>query len=179
VSYAVALRDDDRLTDDATLLLRLGTDADVDQTIKASLGHYLRYASVLAELGITGSGALTLSVYLLAPGRAPVAYRVLPFQRYYRTTPVARVREARVPIWATDVSVEGQRLAMSDDHFDLVVSTASDVLPDVYLAADRSERHRLRDLLRPRFAHVLALFDPPLEFDPPTDSADTLESGGA
>jgi len=82
VSHRVFLRvDDDRLADDATLLLRLGTDADVDQTIKASLGHFLSYANVLTELGLPGSGALTLSVYLLAPGRTAVEYRALPFQR--------------------------------------------------------------------------------------------------
>jgi hypothetical protein len=50
VSHRAFLRvEDDRLADDATLLLRLGTDADVDQTIKASLGHYSSYASVLKQ----------------------------------------------------------------------------------------------------------------------------------
>ncbi len=56
---------------------------------------------------------------------------------------------------------------MSADHFDLVVSTASDVLPDTYAAADRAERRRRRDRLRPSFAYVLALFDPPVAFDRP------------
>ena len=180
MSLRVFLRvDDDRLAGDATLLLRLGTDTDVDQTIKASLGHYLSYASVLTELGLPGAGALTLSVYLLAPERSAVEYRALPFQRYYRTTTVGRVREARVPIWATDVTIEGQALAISADHFDLVVSTATDVLPDAYAAADRAERHRLRGLLRPGFEHVLALFDPPVAFDPPLGGGGTLEPGGS
>jgi len=68
---------------------------------------------------------------------------------------------------------------MSQDHFDLVVSTAADALPDAYAAADRGERRRLRDVLRPGFEHVLALFDPPVAFDPPPGGGGTLESGGA
>lgn len=62
---------------------RLGTDADVDQTIKASLGHYPSYAGVLAELGLSGMGALTLSVYLVAPGEPVESFRAGPFQRAY------------------------------------------------------------------------------------------------
>ncbi len=179
VSYAVSLRADVRLADDAQLLLRLGTDANVDQTIKASLGHYLSYASVLDELGLPGAGVLTLSVYLLEVGHDPVDFRAAPFQRYYRTTSVGRARAADVPIWATDVAVEGRPLAMSAHHFDLVVSTTVDVLPDVYAAADRAERRRLRDLLRPGFEHVLEVFDSPVAFDRPPGSAGSLELGGA
>ncbi len=93
MSYMVSLRSDEaRLADDARLLLRLGTDADVDQTIKSSLGHYLAYTRFLEELGIPGSGALTLSVYLLEPGRSPVEYRAVTFQPFYRTTSVGRVK---------------------------------------------------------------------------------------
>lgn len=147
---------------------------------KASLGHYLSYAGVLSELGIPGAGALTLSVYLLEPGRSPLEFRAGLFQRAYRTTSVGRVRAAEVPIWATDVTVEGQPLAHSADHFDLVVSTATDVLPDAYAAVeDKAERRRLRDLLRPRFDHVLALFDPPQPFGPPSRGAGNLDLGGA
>lgn len=177
VSYAVSLRvDDHRLADDARLLLRLGTDRDVDQTIKASLGHYLSYAGVLRELGMSGAGALTLSVYVLDSGRSPEEFRAGPFQRAYRTTSVARVREAEIPIWATDIAIEGQSLPNSRDHFDLVVSTAQDVLPDEYAAAGKAERRRLRGLLRPRFEHVLEIFDPPRPF---AGGAGTLEPGGS
>lgn len=165
VGYEVSLRvDDDRVNDDAQLLLRLGTDADVDQTIKASLGHYLSYGSVLGDLGLHGGGALTLSVYLLGPGRSPAEFRAGPFQRAYRTTTVGRVRAAEVPLWATDIAVEGAPLTNSSDHFDLVVSTADDVLSDAYAAAGRAERRQLRDVLRPRFEHVLAVFDPTQPF---------------
>ena len=123
VSYAVSLRvDDGRLADDSQLLLRLGTDRDVDQTIKASLGQYPSHSGVLRDLGMAGSGALTLSVYALGSERSPLEFRAGPFQRAYRTTSVARVREAEVPIWATDVAVEGRRLPNSADHFDPVVS---------------------------------------------------------
>ena len=63
MSFLVTLRHGEhRITDDGEVLLRLGTDADVDQTIRGSLGHYLSYAPVLAELGSPGAGALTLSV---------------------------------------------------------------------------------------------------------------------
>lgn len=166
MSYSVKLRHQDlRLGDDRRVLLRLGTDADVDQTIKGSLGHYFSYADVLAELGLPGVGALTLSVYLLEPGRFPIEFRVGPFQHAYRTTTVLQVREAAVPIWATDVAVEGRPLPMSVDHFDLVVSTESDVLPDAYTAAGKPERRGLRDLLRPEFDRALSLFGPPLPFD--------------
>jgi hypothetical protein len=165
VSYDVSLRvDDPRVNDDAQLLLRLGTDSDVDQTIKASLGHYVSYADVLGELGLPGVGALTLSVYLLEPGRSPGEFRAGPFQRAYRTTSVGRVREAEVPLWATDIAVEGTPLANCADHFDLVVSTDDDMLPDLYAAAGRAERRRLRDVLRPGFEHVFAVFDPPQPF---------------
>jgi len=69
MSYSVGLRHHDpRPIDDAQVLLRLGTDADVDLTIKSSLGHYFGYAAILAELGLPGRGALTLSVYLLEAG---------------------------------------------------------------------------------------------------------------
>ena len=167
MSYAVGLRHRDlRLADDAQFLLRLGTDADVDQTIKASLGHYFGYANVVTELGLPGSGALTLSVYLLEAGRSPGGFRAGPFQSSYRTTTVRRANDAGIPIWATDVAVEGRPVANSADHFDLVVSTSSDVLPDAYAAADKGERRRLRDLLRPRFVEVLTLFGPLQSFDP-------------
>jgi len=168
VSFAVSLRaDEHRLGDDQQLVLRLGTDADVDQTIRSSLGHYLSYAGVLLELGLAGAGALTLSTYLLEPDRSPSDFRVGPFQRAYRTTTVGTARAAHVPIWATDVAVEGRPLPMSDFHLDLVVAVESDVLPDAYRDADKAERRRLRDLLRPRFEHVLALFGPPEPFDAP------------
>jgi hypothetical protein len=179
VSYAVSLRvDDGRLADDSQLLLRLGTDRDVDQTIKASLGHYLSYSGVLRELGMAGAGALTLSVYVLESERSPLEFRAGPFQRAYRTTTVARVREAEVPIWATDVAVEGRPLPNSADHFDLVVSTAEDVLPDAYAAAGKAERRRLRELLRPRFELVLAIFDPPRPFET-SGGTGPLDPGGA
>lgn len=180
MSYSVALRaDEHRLADDTQVLLRLGTDANVDQTIKSSLGHYFSYASVLAELGLPGAGALTLSVYLLDPARAPVEFRAGPFQRAYRTTSVGRVRRAGVPIWATDVAVEGSPLPMSSHHCDLVVSTEAEVLPDRYAAADKAGRHRLRDLLRPQFDIVLGVFGPPQAFDPPTPPAGRSGSLGA
>lgn len=172
MSYSVSLRAEERrLGYDTHILLRLGTDADVDQTIKGSLGHYFSYASVLAELGLQGAGALTLSVYLLEPGRSPVEFRAGPFQRAYRTTSVGQVRAAGVPIWATDVAVEGQALPMSSFHFDLVVSTDTEVLPAVYAAADRSERRRLRDVIRPQFDAVLRLFGPLEAFEPPPGSS--------
>ncbi len=167
MSYSVGLRHRDlRLTDDAQVLLRLGTDADVDQTIKGSLGHYFSYVDVLTELGVPGSGALTLSVYLLEPSRSPSEFRAGPFQSSYRITTVRRANDAGIPIWATDVAVEGRPLANSADHFDLVVSTSSDLLPDAYAAADKGERRRLRDLLRPQFVQALALFGPLQSFDP-------------
>jgi len=172
VSFTVLLRvDERRLGDDQSIVLRLGTDADVDQTIRSSLGHYFSYAEVLAELGLQGAGALTLSVYLLESGRSAVDFRAGPFQRAYRTTTVGAARAAGVPIWATDVFVEGVPLPMSDQHLDLVVSIHTEVLPDAYAEADKAERRRLRVLLRPRFEHVLALFGPPLAFDaqPPTE----------
>ena len=170
MSYSVGLRHRElRLTEDAQVLLRLGSDADVDQTIKGSLGHYFGYADVLAELGLAGSGALTLSVYLLEAGRSPSEFRVGPFQSSYRTTTIRQANDAGIPIWATDVAVEGRPLANSADHFDLVVSTSSDVLPYAYAAADKGERRRLRDLLRPQFVQALALFGPLQPFDP-TDS---------
>ncbi len=132
MSYSVSLRaDDKRMADDVQVLLRLGTDTDVDQTIKASLGHYLSYGEALGELGIPGAGALVLSVYLLEPGRSPAEFRAGPFQQAYRTTTLARIRAAEIPLWATDISVEGSPVPNSSDHFDLVVSTADDVLPDV------------------------------------------------
>lgn len=114
MSYSVSLRHRDlRLSDDAQVLLRLGTDADVDQTIKGSLGHYFGYADVLTELGLPGSGALTLSVYLLGAGRSPTEFRAGPFQSSYRTTTVRQANDAGIPIWATDVAVEGRLLANS------------------------------------------------------------------
>lgn len=104
----VTLRlDESRLADDRQVLLRLGTDSDVDQTIKVSLGHYISYAAVLQSLGLPGAGALTLSVYLLADDQAPEDFRVGSFQRFYRTTTIGRAREAGVAVWATDVSIEG------------------------------------------------------------------------
>lgn len=167
MSYSVGLRHRDlRLADDAQVLLRLGTDADVDQTIKGSLGHYFGYADALTEMGLPGSGALTLSVYLLESGRLPSEFRAGPFQTTYRTTTVRQANDAGIPIWATDVTVEGRPLANSADHFDLVVSTNSDVLPDAYASADKGERRRLRDLLRPQFVEALALFGPLQSFDP-------------
>ena len=166
MSFSVRLRHRDlRLTDDTHVMLRLGTDADVDQTIKGSLGHYFGYADVLTELGLQGSGALTLSVYLLEAGLSPIEFRAGPFQNSYRTTTVRQANDAGIPIWATDITVEGRPLANSADHFDLVVSTNSDVLPDAYAAAGKSDRRRLRDLLRPQFDHALALFGPPQPFD--------------
>jgi hypothetical protein len=156
--------DDPRLADDEQLLLRLGTDADVDQTIKASLGHYFTYAKVLETLGLPGAGALTLSVYLLAVNQRPENFRVGPFQRVYRTTTIGRARAAGVAVWATDVAIEGRPLPMSSSHADLVVSTRSDGLPEAYAAADKLERQRLRDTLRPEFETVLTLFGPPLPF---------------
>lgn len=180
MSYSVSLRSEEwRLADDTQVLLRLGTDTDVDQTIKGSLGHYLSYAGVLAELGLPGAGALTLSVYLADAGRSPIEFRASPFQRAYRTTSVGEVRRAGVPIWATDVAVEGQPLPMSSLHFDLVVSIDAEVLPDTYAGADRSERRRLRDTLRPRFDAVLRIFGPPRAFVPPPDPSDSLGTGGA
>lgn len=183
MSYSVALRaEGHRLADDAQVLLRLGTDADIDQTIKGSLGHYFSYAGVLAELGLPGAGALALSVYLLESGRSPVEFRAGPFQRTYRTTDVGQVRQAGVPIWATDVAVEGRPLPMSLFHFDLVVSTESEVLPDAYAVADKGERRRLREILRPRFEVVLGLFGPARSFDPPTKPAGepgSLADGGS
>lgn len=183
MSYSVALRTEERrIADDTQVLLRLGADADVDQTIKGSLGHYFSYANVLAELGLPGTGALTLSVYLLESRRSPVEFRAGPFQRSYRTTTIGRVRGAGVPIWATDVAVESQPLPMSSSHFDLVVSTDSEVLPDTYAAADKAERRRLRDILRPQFDVVLGLFGPPQAFEapaPPPGESGTLGSGGA
>jgi len=167
MSYSVSLRHQDlRLTDNRQVLLRLGTDSDVDQTIKGSLGHYFGYASVLSELGLPGGGALTLSVYLLESGRSPIEFRTGPFQNAYRTTTVEHISKAGIPIWATDVSVEGQPLPNSADHFDLVVTTDSEVLPDAYSAAGKAERRRLRGLLRPHFDKALDLFDPPRPFDP-------------
>lgn len=71
-------------------------------------------------------------------------------------------------IWPTDVAVEGQPLPMSSAHADLVVSTRSDVLPDAYRTGDKAERRRLRELLRPEFETVLALFGAPLAFVDPT-----------
>lgn len=168
MSYRVSLRaDEPRLDDDRNLVLRLGTDGDVDQTIRSSLGHYLAYADVLTELSLPGGGALTLSVYLLDPGRSPSEFRTGPLQRAYRTTSVGAGRSAGVPIWATDVEVEGRPVAMSNCHLDLVVSLDSDVLPDTYAAAGKAERRRLRDLLRPRFEYVLGLFGPTQLFDAP------------
>lgn len=167
MSYSVTLRADERrLADDTQVLLRLGTDNDVDQTIKASLGHYFSYAGVIRELSLPGSGALTLSVYLLEAGRLPSEFRAGPFQRAYRTTRIGQVRRAAVPLWATDVAVEGTLLPMSSFHFDLVVSTDSEVLPDAYAAAGKAERRQLRNVLRPRFDVVLGLFGPPTPFDP-------------
>jgi hypothetical protein len=95
VSYSVTLRAHERrLDDDEQLLLRLGTDADVDQTIKSSLGHYVSYQSVLVELGLPGQGALTLSVYLVDGEHSPIEFRAGPFQRAYRTTTVGEVLQA-------------------------------------------------------------------------------------
>jgi hypothetical protein len=165
VSHAVSLRTDERrLADDRQVVLRLGTDADVDQTMRSSLGHYFSYGEVLAQLGLPGAGALTLSAYLLESSRSPADFRVGPFQRAYRTTTIGAVRVAGVPIWATDVAVEGRPLPMSEFHLDLVVSVESEVLPAAYAAAGKAERRRLRDLLRPRFEHVLALFGQPQPF---------------
>ncbi|HET8930434.1 MAG TPA: hypothetical protein VFN21_07245 [Acidimicrobiales bacterium] len=182
MSHSVTLRTDERcLADDTQILLRLGTDGDVDQTIKASLGHYFSYASVLHDLSLPGSGALTLSVYLLEPGRAPAEFRVGPFQRAYRTTDIGQVRQAGVPLWATDVAVEGTPLPMSSLHFDLVVSTEAQVLPDAYAAAGKVERKELREILRPSFERVLDLFGPPRPFDtvPATGESGNLDGGGA
>lgn len=171
LSYDVTLRGADvRLADDEQIVLRLGTASDVDQTIRASLGHYFAYAGVLSENGLEGAGALPLSVYLKDRRQPSSAYRAGPFQRAYRTTTVGRVRAAGVEIWATAVAIEGQRLPLSDAHADLVVSTRSDVLPDAYAAADKTERRRLRELLRPEFEAVLAVFDAPLLFDHAEDT---------
>jgi hypothetical protein len=182
VSYSVILRaDEHRLGDDTNVLLRLGTDSDIDQTIKGSLGHYFSYRGVLTQLGLAGAGALTLSVYLLTSGRAPAEFRASPFQRAYRTTTLAQVREAGIPIWATDIAVEGQPLPMTSDHFDLVVSTQTGVLPDAYAAADKAQRRHLRAVLRPSFATVLDLFGPPSLFDltdPPPDKSGSVGIGG-
>jgi len=76
-----------------------------------------------------------------------------------------QVSEAAIPIWATDVAIEGVPISNSADHFDLVVSTDSEVLPDTYATADKGERRRLRGLLRPQFLRVLSLFSPPQPFD--------------
>ncbi|MFT3851973.1 MAG: hypothetical protein QM733_04440 [Ilumatobacteraceae bacterium] len=170
MSFSVTLRSiDARLADDQQLVLRLGSDADVDQTIRASLGHYLSYAGVLEQLGLPGVGALTLSVYLAGPGEAVERFRAGPYQRAYRTTSVGVVRRAGVTIWATDVSVEGRPVAMSSAHADLLVSTRSDVLPDAYSAADKTERRRMREQLRPEFETVLGLFGEPIPFGDPPD----------
>jgi hypothetical protein len=180
VSYVVSLRTSEtRLTDDRHLLLRLGTDADVDQTIRASLGHYVSYAPVLHDLGLPGAGALTLSVFLLEPGRPPSELRASPFQRVYRTTTVGRLGAAGVPIWATDITVEGWPVPSSADHFDLVVASAVDALPGAYAAADRAERRRLRDELRTFFEHVLRVFDPPQPFEGAEPAPSTLDPGGS
>lgn len=180
MSYVVSLRaGETRLSDDRHLLLRLGTDADVDQTIRTSLGHYVSYAPVLHELGLPGDGALTLSVFLLEPGRPPAELRASPFQRVFRTTTVGRLGAAGVPIWATDITVEGVAAPSSDDHFDLVVATFADALPGAYAAADRAERRRLRDQLRPTFEHVLRVFGPPQPFEVVEGDPSTLDPGGS
>lgn len=87
--------------EDAELIVRLGSDAQLDQTIKSALGHFLDYGPVLSALGRPGAGALVLSVFRLADGATPDSLAEETGYQMFRGTTLARIRSVPLELWPT------------------------------------------------------------------------------
>jgi len=122
---------------DAELIVRLGSDAQLDQTIKSALGHFLDYGPVLSALGRPGAGALVLSVFRLGAGATPQSLAEGTGYQVFRRATMARIRSVPLELWPTDVWMDGVRHRWSHLHFDLVVTDSQAILPDAYRVLTR------------------------------------------
>lgn len=134
----------------------------IDQIIRNSIGNYRAYGPVLAELGRSGAGSLTLSVYA-ARGTTTVANLIDgPGARWplFGTAIVSAVAAAGFELWPTTVLRDGEPLPYSDNHFDIPLTGCDSKTADGYRSLSRSERREVRDRLRGPFEELLGLFEP-------------------
>ena len=150
-------RIDDRLADEAQLLVRFNDDRDVLNALANALADAHLYR-VLP--GHSATGAVTVSVFIV---HSDVEARTLTAgigQHLYGLGTVGRVRAAGLDVVATDLTDDdGQPIPFSDRHADIVVTGyPEDVLP--YDQLSRADRRALRQRLATQYETVLRLFDP-------------------
>lgn len=134
----------------------------IDQIIKNSIGNYRAYGPVLPELGRSGSGSLTLSVYA-ARGTTTVGDLVGgpgALWPLFGTATVSAVEAAGFELWPTTVVMDGEPLPCSENHFDIPLPGCDSKTGDAYRSLSRSKRRAVRDRLRGPFEQLLGLFEP-------------------
>ena len=149
-------------SDDLPLLIRLGTDSDLNMTIKHALNSYYAYANlVVAADRPDDQGLLTLSAYAQPDGvglsKLVADLTPMPYQ-HYRQGRYGDFRRAGFHVLPTTVFTFDMPDRHADLHFDVVVADEHHVLPDTYNASNKPGRTRLRELLSPAFQAALAPF---------------------
>ena len=143
----------------------------IDQIIKNSIGNYRAYGPVLADLGRSGAGSLTLSVWA-ARGTTTVGDLVGGLGArwpLFGTAVVSAVEAAGFELWPTTLVTDGEPLPHSENHFDIPLPGCDSKTADVYKSLSRSERRAVRERLRGPFEQLLGLFEPRQSSDFATD----------
>jgi len=153
----VRLRADERIHDDAQLLVRFNDDADVLNALRLALANAHLYR-VLP--GHTERCAITISVFLVSSLVEARALAAGVGQHLFGLATAGRIREAGYEVVATTLYQDGIPAPFAELHADVVVADYPGDLPAYTTELGRSIRRQIRERLLPTYARALHLFDP-------------------
>lgn len=153
----VRLRADQRIHDDAHLLVRFNDDADVLNALRLALANAHLYR-VLP--GHSERGALTISAFLVS---GLVEARTLAAgvgQQKFGLATAGRIRKAGHEVVATTLYEDGTPAPFAGLHADVIVADYPPDFPAYTTELGRPLRRHIRERLLPAYAQALRLFDP-------------------
>lgn len=150
-------RADSRLTDQTRLLVRFNDDHDPAMALRNALRDAALYRSVP---GYEPSGAITISVFIVADEREAQVLTVGTGQSLYGLVTVGAVRERGYDVVATDVEEDGTPIPFSDRHADVIVSAYPQDLAPYDERLRPAQRKHIRAMLLGQYDAALRMFDP-------------------
>lgn len=150
-------RADARLTDHTQLLVRFNDDHDPAMTLRNALRDAALYRTVP---GYQTSGAITISVFIVADQREAQVLTAGIGQSLYGLATVGQLRHHGHDVVATDIEEDGVLAPFSDRHADVIVAPYPHELPPYDQHLPPAERKRIRALLLDQYTTALRIFDP-------------------
>jgi hypothetical protein len=150
-------RVDARLTGQTQLLVRFNDDHDPAMALRNALRDAALYRSVP---GYESSGAITISVFVVADEREAHVLTAGIGQSLYGLATVADLQRHGYQVVATDVEEDGILAPFSDRHADVIVAAYPAELPPYDRQLPPAERKRIRALLLDDYDAALRIFDP-------------------